>query len=415
MARPLAISSFVLSALGLVILAYLASLTKDDGLDAMNQQINQLIEQEKFQEAIPIAERAVAVAKRVRGSEEPETVDTLNNLGFLFQKIGEYAKAEPLYREVLRIRLKVLGPEDPDTDSSVNNLPFGPKNLLFAPAAAESLANLALLYNDMCEYSKAEPLYQEALRIYQKTLGPQHPVTAISLNNLALLEFDLGRIEEATALARQASAAELTVLSKMFSFTSEEQRLAYLDIFRPYGLFPFLKGTETDLAKAVLRYKGIVLDSIIEDRLLAEASQGSQDQIEQLNLDKRELELLLHSARKLSAETNQRIEALQAEVNKIVIVEDNLLAGASQGSEDQMDRKRHTIYTPSTPSNRRAFLLDCRDDSKPRGPWGGSDEAVQRSSGWCLISKQADYARTSSVGITVNPGDLFSPEWGRSC
>ena len=66
----------------------LASLTKDDGLDAMNQQINQLIEKEKYQEAIPIAERAVAVAKRVWGSEQPETVHTLDNLGFLFQKIG---------------------------------------------------------------------------------------------------------------------------------------------------------------------------------------------------------------------------------------------------------------------------------------------------------------------------------------
>ena len=53
MARLLAISSFVLLALGLVILAYLASLTKDDGLNAMNQQINRLIEQEKYQEAIP--------------------------------------------------------------------------------------------------------------------------------------------------------------------------------------------------------------------------------------------------------------------------------------------------------------------------------------------------------------------------
>src|SRR5271157_3811196 len=440
MGRSLAISSFVLLALGFVILAYLASLTKDDGLDAMNQQINQLIEQEKYQEAIPIAERAVAVAKRVRGSEQPETVDTLDNLGFLFQKIGDYAKAEPLYREVLRIRQKVLLPEDPTSALSFNNA-------LYQPAAAESLANLALLYKDMCEYSKAEPLYQEALRIqrkvlgaehpetattlnnlgelyrdageydkagpllqealrirqkifgldhsdtaeslnnlavlykamgeydkaepllqealricrkvfgsessntanalnnlavlckamgehakaeplyqealqirqkvlgsehpdtatslnslgalydamgeyaqaeplyqealriYKKVLGPEHPVTAISLNNLALLEFDLGRIDEATALARQASAAELTVLSKMFSFTSEEQRLAYLDIFRPYGLFPFLKGTETDLATAVLRYKGVVLDSIVEDRLLAEATRRSQERL----------------------------------------------------------------------------------------------------------------------------------------
>ena len=112
----------------------------------------------------------------------------------------------------------------------------------------------------MGEYAKAEPLYQEALRIRQKILAPWHPDTALSLDNFALLEFGLGRIDEATGLARQASAAELAILSKVFSFTSEQQRLAYLDVFHPYSLIPFLKGTEADLANAVLRYKGVVLD-----------------------------------------------------------------------------------------------------------------------------------------------------------
>jgi CHAT domain-containing protein len=96
--------------------------------------------------------------------------------------------------------------------------------------------------------------------------------------------------------------------------------LAYLDIFHPYSLFPFLKGTETDLAAAVLRYKGVVLDSIVEDRLLAEASQGTEDQklLEQLNLDKRQLgQLLLQPSQNLSAETNQQVEALEGEVEKI--------------------------------------------------------------------------------------------------
>ena len=141
-----------------------------------------------------------------------------------------------------------------------------------------------------------------------------------SLDNLALLGFDLGRIDEATALARQASAAELTILSKIFSFTSEQQRLAYLDIFHPYNLFSLLKGTETDLAAAVLRYNGAVLDSIVEDRLLAEASQGIEDQklVEQLNLDKSQLgQMLLQPAQKISANTDQRIEALEGEVEKI--------------------------------------------------------------------------------------------------
>jgi hypothetical protein len=127
-------------------------------------------------------------------------------------------------------------------------------------------------------------------------------------------------MEEATALARQASAAELTILSKILSFTSEQQRLAYLNIFDPYSLFPVLKGTEADLATAVLRYKGVVLDSIIEDRLLAQASKGSEDQklVDQLNLDKSELgQLLLQPAQKLSAETNQRMEALEMKVEKM--------------------------------------------------------------------------------------------------
>jgi CHAT domain-containing protein len=96
--------------------------------------------------------------------------------------------------------------------------------------------------------------------------------------------------------------------------------LAYLDIFHPYSLFSLLKGSEADLASAVLRYKGVVLDSIVEDRLLAEASQGTEDQklVEQLNLDKRQLgQLLLQPVQKLSTETNQRIEALEGEVEKI--------------------------------------------------------------------------------------------------
>src|SRR5260370_1331098 len=215
MSRPLAKSPLLLLALGFCILGGATVLAKGDDPNALNKQFKKLSEQGKYQEAIPIAERLVEVAKRALGPEHPETAVMVETLGFLFQKIGDNAKAEPLYREALRIR--------------------------------------------------------------QKVLGPEHPDAVTSLNNLALLEFDLDRIDEATALARRASAAELTILSKIFSFTSEQQRLAYLDIFDPYSLFPFLKGTEGDLAAAVLRYKGVVLDSIVEDRLLAEASQGSED------------------------------------------------------------------------------------------------------------------------------------------
>ena len=82
------------------------------------------------------------------GQNIPTRRSSLNNLAALYQAMGDYAKAEPLYQEALRIRQKVLGPEHPDTATSLNNL--------------------AELYQEMGEYAKAEPLYQEALRIREK-------------------------------------------------------------------------------------------------------------------------------------------------------------------------------------------------------------------------------------------------------
>ena len=296
----------------------------------------------EYAKAEPLYQEVLRIYQKVLGPEHLDTALSLNNLAVLYQDIGEYVKAEPLFQEALRIRQKILGPEHPDTAISLNNLGalywkmgeyakvepldqealrirqkvLGPEH----PDTAISLYNLGSLYQSMGEYAKAEPLEREALRILQKVLGPEHPDTAESLDNLALLEFDLDRIDEATALARQASAAELTFLSKIFSFTSEQQRLEYLNLFHPYSFFAFLKGTEADLAASVLRYKGVVLDSIVEDRLLAEATQGSEDQklVEQLNLDKTQLgQLLLQPLQKFSAQTKQRIEALEGEVEKI--------------------------------------------------------------------------------------------------
>jgi tetratricopeptide (TPR) repeat protein len=313
-----------------------------DMVTSLNSLAELYQEMGEYAKAEPLFQEALRICQKVLGSEHPYTAQSLNNLAELYQAMGETAKAEPLLQEALRIRQKVLGQENPQTAESLNNLAalywatgeyakvqplfeealriwekvFGPEH----PDTADGLNNLAGLYQGMGEYTEAEPLFQEALRIRQKVFGPEHPETAQSLDNLALLEFDLGQLEQALALVRRASATKLTILSGMFSFTSEEQRLAYLDIFRPYSLFPVLKGAEADLAVAVLRYKGVVLDSIVEDRLLAKASQGSEDQklVEQVNLDKRQLgQLLLQPAQKLSAETNQRIEALEAEVEKI--------------------------------------------------------------------------------------------------
>jgi len=119
---PLAQSPFVLLELGLWILACPALLAEDDDPNALNQQLNPLIEQGTYHEAIPIAESAVEVEKHALGPVHHETAGALNNLELLFKEIGEYAKAEPIYQQALRIYQKVLGYEHLDTATCLNNL-----------------------------------------------------------------------------------------------------------------------------------------------------------------------------------------------------------------------------------------------------------------------------------------------------
>ncbi len=50
------------------------------------------------------------------------------------------------------------------------------------------------------QYGEAEPLYQRAIAINEKALGPEHPDLAIYLNNLATLYKEQGKYGEAEPL-----------------------------------------------------------------------------------------------------------------------------------------------------------------------------------------------------------------------
>jgi tetratricopeptide (TPR) repeat protein len=69
---------------------------------------------------------------------------------------------------------------------------------------ARSLNNLAGLYDAQGQYTDARPLYQRALAIFEKVLGPQHPTVATCLENYAFLLRNMGRPEEAELLESRA-------------------------------------------------------------------------------------------------------------------------------------------------------------------------------------------------------------------
>jgi CHAT domain-containing protein/Flp pilus assembly protein TadD len=271
--------------------------------DKLDRQVQELFKAGKYSEAIPPATQSLHLREKTLGPEHPSTATSLNNLAELYDKMGDYPKAEPLLQRALKIYEKALGPDHPYTLSS--------------------LTNLAELYYVMGNYAEAEPLLQRALKIREKVLGPEHPGTANSLNNLAFLYIGMGDPKEALRFAVQARHALEKNLSDILSFTSEQQRLAFQKTTWPYNL-PATLGNAPELAETVLRQKGVVLDSLLEDRLVAEASSDPKQReiIEQLRAAKQRLtKLLMEVPKDLSEQARQQRaaekEKLSAEVEQL--------------------------------------------------------------------------------------------------
>jgi tetratricopeptide (TPR) repeat protein len=127
----------------------------------------------------------------LRGKTAPSATYLLNQLAaYRYKALGAYVLARPFYELALAVREEVLGPEHPATVISLNNL-----------------ADLLQAQGDL---AAAQALYERALRVNEKLLGPDHPNTATSLNNLA----GVLRAENAIAVALPLSERALAIREK---------------------------------------------------------------------------------------------------------------------------------------------------------------------------------------------------------
>nr|VFK54249.1 MAG: Tetratricopeptide repeat-containing protein [Candidatus Kentron sp. TC] len=134
--------------------------------------------------------------QRKTGQEpnDEEIANALNGITVGLLDDGKYAEAEPFARQALEFSEERLGPEHPGTLSSLNNL--------------------AGLYQTQGHYQEAEPLYRRALAASERVLGKEHSDTLTSLNNLALLYQAQGRHGEAEPLYQRALEARERVLGR---------------------------------------------------------------------------------------------------------------------------------------------------------------------------------------------------------
>src|SRR4030095_7472540 len=84
-----------------------------DAAKRLSQQADKLNNEGKYSEAIPLAERALAIREKALGTEHLLVAQSLNDLAVLYRSQGDYVRAEPLYQRALGIREKALGAEHP--------------------------------------------------------------------------------------------------------------------------------------------------------------------------------------------------------------------------------------------------------------------------------------------------------------
>jgi len=87
-----------------------------------HDEVKSLYRAGKYDRAVVVASKALAVAEKNMGADHPSVATSLNNLVALYEKQGQYAAAEPLYKRALAIDEKALGKDHPDVASSLENL-----------------------------------------------------------------------------------------------------------------------------------------------------------------------------------------------------------------------------------------------------------------------------------------------------
>lgn len=181
----------------------------------------------------------------------------------------------------------------------------------------ESLKMIGDLRAILGEQAEARAAYDEAIALTKQHYPAGHPAVLDIEESRALLAKLAGDEAEAKRIAGEVLAARMANLETVLAFADEPLRLAYRSSVDPWSLYASL-GATGELAEVVLRTKGIVLESLLEDRGLA-ARTNDPDlaaTLEMLEATKRKLmERLLGGAEAGEAEVAElrsRIGELEA-------------------------------------------------------------------------------------------------------
>lgn len=154
----------------------------------------------KSVEASALAKIAEAAALRV--PRDPGVHARLaSTLGSLAYNAGDHATAERHYKEVVRLETEARGER--------------------APAIAGAQHNLGLAVHMAGRLDEAVQIQEQALAMFEATVGPNHPDVALVVSELAGIAIERGKLTEAIPLYRRALAIQEATLGKDHPALSE--------------------------------------------------------------------------------------------------------------------------------------------------------------------------------------------------
>jgi CHAT domain-containing protein/tetratricopeptide (TPR) repeat protein len=212
-----------------------------------------------YSNSLRCQERAFNIREKTLGPTHTITAESLRSIADIYSSIGETSKAQHFYERALIIQEKTIGNQHIETGNTLNNL-------------AKALFSAGY-------YSQALPLYERALAITEKNLGPQHRYTAKVLNNLSELCYLIGDLPSARNYASRQVAAKQREMQSIL-LLDEHERLVWQKENLDFWIACILR--PESLAQIALRWKSVVLDSLLEDRSLAISAKHDPDGLQKL-------------------------------------------------------------------------------------------------------------------------------------
>lgn len=212
----------------------------------LSRQVVALYDRGNFDEALPLAKRALEIREKQLGSEHQLVALALTNLAGLYSAKKQYGEATRFYQRALGVYEKTLGDND--------------------PKVADVLDNLAWSMYGLGETGKAESYLQRSLAIREKVLGPDSAAAGESLYMLGEFYLKTGSAKKAADFYKRAAPIKEKALAaneKQLSTFLEKCACALLQI-----------GEKQEAAGMQMRALAII-QKAVPNSIIAGLSQGN--------------------------------------------------------------------------------------------------------------------------------------------